>query len=80
MTTALTIGLGVLLAITSILLVLLILLHRGTGGGLSELFGGGITSGAAGSSVATRNLDRFTVALALIWAASIVATGLLVRS
>ena len=76
----LTIVLSVILVITSTLLVVLIMLHRGKGGGLSDLFGGGVSSSVGGSSVAERNLDRLTVGLGLIWAASIVAVGLLVRS
>ncbi len=76
----LTIVLSVILVITSTLLVVLILLHRGKGGGLSDLCGGGVSSTVGGSSVAERNLDRLTVGLGLIWAASIVAVGLLVRS
>ena len=69
MITALTIALAVILVITSVLLIVLILLHRGKGGGLSDLFGGGVSSSIGGSSVAERNLDRLTVALGLIWAA-----------
>jgi len=80
MTTALTIGLAVLLVITSILLVVLILLHRGKGGGLSDLFGGGVSSSIGGSSVAERNLDRLTVGIGLIWFACIIAVGLLVKT
>lgn len=80
MTTALIIGLAVLLVITSTLLVVLILLHRGKGGGLSDLFGGGVSTSVGGSSVAEKNLDRLTVAIGLIWAACIVAVGLLVRT
>lgn len=80
MITIVTIALAVVLIITSILLIVLILLHRGKGGGLSDLFGGGVTSSVGGSSVAERNLDRITVALGLIWAASIVGVGLLVRT
>lgn len=80
MITALTIALAVVLVITSILLVVLILLHRGKGGGLSDLFGGGVTSSIGGSSVAEKNLDRLTVALGLVWAASIIAVGLLVST
>ena len=76
----LTIVLAVILVITSTLLVILILLHRGKGGGLSDLFGGGVSSSIGGSSVAERNLDRLTVGLGLVWAASIVAVGLLVRT
>ena len=50
-----------LLIVTSVMLTLLILLHRGKGGGLSSMFGGGVTSSLSGSSVAERNLDLFTV-------------------
>lgn len=77
---ALTIALAVILMITSVLLIVLILLHRGKGGGLSDLFGGGVSSSVGGSSVAEKNLDRLTVGLALIWAAAVVAVGLLVRT
>ena len=80
MITALTIALAVVLVITSVLLVVLILLHRGKGGGLSDLFGGGVSSSIGGSSVAEKNLDRLTVGLGLIWAACIVAVGLLVSA
>ncbi len=80
MLTALTIALSVILIITSVLLIVLILLHRGKGGGLSDLFGGGVSSSVGGSSVAEKNLDRLTVGLGLIWAASIIAVGLLVRT
>ncbi len=80
MITALTIALAVVLVITSVLLIVLILLHRGKGGGLSDMFGGGVSSSIGGSSVAEKNLDRLTVGLALVWAASIVAVGLLVSS
>ncbi|CAB4823115.1 MAG: preprotein translocase subunit SecG [Actinomycetes bacterium] len=76
----LTIALAVILVITSVLLIVLILLHRGKGGGLSDLFGGGVSSSIGGSSVAERNLDRLTVGLGLVWAASVIAVGLLVRT
>ena len=76
----LTITLAVILVITSVLLVVLILLHRGKGGGLSDLFGGGVSSSIGGSSVAERNLDRLTIGLGLVWTACIVAVGLLVRT
>jgi len=80
MITALTIALAVILVITSVLLVVLILLHRGKGGGLSDLFGGGVSSSIGGSSVAEKNLDRLTVGLGLVWAACIVGVGLLVST
>jgi preprotein translocase subunit SecG len=67
------------LAITSILLITLVLLHKGKGGGLSDLFGGGMSSSLGGSSVAERNLDRITIALALIWVTAIVALGLTMK-
>ena len=80
MTTALVVGLSVLLVITSVLLIVLILLHRGKGGGLSDLFGGGVSSSIGGSSVAEKNLDRLTIGLGLVWTACIVAVGLLVKT
>ena len=72
--------LEIVLAITSLLLVLLVLLHKGKGGGLSDLFGGGVSSSLGGSSVAERNLDRITIALALIWVTAIVALGLYLKA
>ncbi|KNC20428.1 preprotein translocase subunit SecG [Arthrobacter sp. RIT-PI-e] len=69
----------VLLGITSLLLTLLILLHKGRGGGMSDMFGGGMTSSMGSSGVAERNLNRFTVALGLSWGVVIVALGLLQR-
>ena len=71
--------LQVLLGITSLLLTLLILLHKGRGGGLSDMFGGGMSSGMGSSGVAERNLNRFTVVLALAWFISIVALGLITK-
>lgn len=69
----------VLLAITSLLLTFLILLHKGRGGGMSDMFGGGMTSSMGSSGVAERNLNRFTVILGLSWGAVIVALGLIQR-
>jgi preprotein translocase subunit SecG len=74
------VGFTIVLVITSLLLVLLILLHKGKGGGLSDLFGGGISSSLGGSSIAERNLDRITIAIMIVWFASIVALGLLLKS
>jgi preprotein translocase subunit SecG len=73
-------ALQVILAINSLLLIVLVLLHKGKGGGLSELFGGGMSSSLGGSSVAERNLDRITIGLALIWVTSIVVLGLLLKT
>ena len=72
--------LEVVLAITSLLLTLLVLLHKGKGGGLSDLFGGGVSSSLGGSSVAERNLDRITIGLALVWVTAIVALGLMLKT
>jgi preprotein translocase subunit SecG len=71
--------LQVLLGITSLLLTLLILLHRGRGGGLSDMFGGGVTSNLGASGVAERNLNRITVLLAVVWIICIVILGLITR-
>ncbi len=70
----------VLLVLTSLLLIMLVLLHKGRGGGLSDMFGGGVSSGLGGSSVAERNLDRITIGAGLIWFACIVALGLLLKT
>ena len=70
----------ILLILISGLLLVLVLLHKGKGGGLSDMFGGGISSSFGGSSAAERNLDRITVALGLVWAALIVGLGLLLKS
>jgi preprotein translocase subunit SecG len=70
---------SIVLMITSLLLVLLILLHRGKGGGLSDLFGGGVSSTLSGSSVVEKNLDRITIFVGIVWAASIVAQGLVLK-
>lgn len=69
----------VILAITSLLLTLMILLHKGRGGGLSDMFGGGVTSNLGSSGVAERNLNRITVIIALVWVAAIVTLGLFTR-
>jgi preprotein translocase subunit SecG len=71
---------SVLLVLTSTLLIVMILLHKGRGGGLSDMFGGGMSSGLGGSSVAEKNLDRITIGVAVIWFACIVALGLLMKS
>ncbi|GAA4624162.1 MULTISPECIES: preprotein translocase subunit SecG [Cellulomonas] len=74
--TGLRIALQVLLVLTSLLLVPLVLLHKGKGGGLSDMFGGGITAGAGSSGVAERNLNRITVTVALLWTVVIILLGL----
>jgi preprotein translocase subunit SecG len=74
-----TVVLQVLLGITSLLLTLLILLHRGRGGGLSDMFGGGVTSNLGASGVAERNLNRITVILGVSWVTFIVILGLITK-
>jgi preprotein translocase subunit SecG len=73
------IGLSIVLIITSLLMVLLVLLHKGKGGGLSDLFGGGMTSSLGSSSVVERNLDRLTIFTGVVWFLCIVGLGFLAR-
>jgi preprotein translocase subunit SecG len=72
-------ALQITLAVTSVLVILLVLLHRAKGGGLSTLFGGGVQSSLSGSSVVEKNLDRMTLFVAAIWIIAIIGTGLLVK-
>ncbi len=74
------IALSIVLVLSSLLMILLVLLHKGKGGGLSDLFGGGVSSSLGGSSVVERNLDRLTIGMAIVWIASIVALGLLLKT
>ena len=73
------IALTVLLVLTSLFMILLILLHKGRGGGLSDMFGGGVSSGLGGSSVAERNLDRITIGAGMLWFVCVVGLGLLMK-
>ena len=70
----------ILLVLSSVLMILLVLLHKGRGGGLSDMFGGGVSSGLGGSSVAERNLDRITIGIGLIWFACVIGLGLLLKT
>jgi preprotein translocase subunit SecG len=70
----------IVLLATSMLMIVLVLLHKGKGGGLSDLFGGGVSSSLGGSSVVERNLDRLTIGIGIVWIASIVGLGLLLKS
>ena len=72
-------GLQITLVITSVLVVLLVLLHRAKGGGLSTLFGGGVQSSLSGSARAEKNLDRMTLFVGAIWLICIVGIGLLLK-
>ena len=67
--TALKITLQVIVVLLSFVLTLLILMHKGKGGGLSDMFGGGLTQNAGTSGVAEKNLNRWTVIIALVWVA-----------
>ncbi len=62
--------------LVALILVLLILLHAGRGGGVSDMFGGAASGVASGSSVAERNLDRWTIAVALVFAFTSVAMAI----
>jgi preprotein translocase subunit SecG len=72
-----TLTITIVLMITSLLMILMVLLHKGRGGGMSDMFGGGVSSSLGGSSVAERNLDRLTVGVGVIWFACVIALGLL---
>ena len=71
------IAFSVILIITSVVMVMLVLLHKGKGGGLSDLFGGGVSSTLGSSSVVERNLDRITIFFGVLWFIVIIALGLL---
>jgi preprotein translocase subunit SecG len=73
------IALSVILVITSVAMVMLVLLHKGKGGGLSDLFGGGVSSTLGSSSVVERNLDRITIFFGVLWFVCVVALGWLVN-
>ena len=72
-----TLALEIVLVITSVLLTIFVLLHKGKGGGLSSLFGGGVQANLSGSTTVERNLDRITIVLGLIWIACIVGLNLI---
>ncbi len=73
------IGISVVLIITSLLMIVLVLLHKGKGGGLSDLFGGGVSSTLGSSSVVERNLDRLTIFTGIIWFLCIIGLNLLLN-
>jgi preprotein translocase subunit SecG len=72
-------AIAVVLIITSLMMIVLVLLHKGKGGGLSDLFGGGVSSSLGSSSVVERNLDRLTVFTGILWFLCIVALNLLLN-
>ena len=71
--------LSVVLVLASVRLIVLVLLHKGKGGGLSNMFGGGVSSSLGGSAVVEKNLDRLTIVCGLVWFACIIALGLLLK-
>ena len=73
------IAFSIVLMLTSLLMIVLVLLHKGKGGGLSDLFGGGMSSTLGSSSVVERNLDRITIFTGVLWFVCIVALGLLLK-
>ena len=62
-----TLALQIILVLTSVLLTVFVLLHKGKGGGLSSLFGGGVQSTLSGSTIVEKNLTRYTILMAIIW-------------
>ena len=77
--TALKITLQVIVVLLSFVLTLLILMHKGKGGGLSDMFGGGLTLNAGTSGVAEKNLNRWTVIIALVWVALIIGLDMMTK-
>lgn len=77
--TAIRIALIVLILLTSFLLIMTVLMHKGRGGGISDMFGGGISSTAGSSGVAEKNLNRITVGVLVIWVVSVSAYGILIN-
>lgn len=73
-------ALSILLIAVSGIIVVLVLMHRGQGGGLSSMFGGSFYSGLSGSSVVQRNLDRITIISCIVWGICIIGLGLLYRN
>ncbi|WP_062311850.1 MULTISPECIES: preprotein translocase subunit SecG [Demequina] len=71
--------LWVMLVVTSLLIIALVLIHRGRGGGITDMFGGGIASGVQSSAVGERNLTRITWGTAIVWVAVVVLLGLVSR-
>ncbi len=68
---------AILQVISGLGLIFLVLLHSGKGGGLSDMFGGGVGAQTAGSTVVEQNLDRITVVAALVFTFTTISLGLL---
>ena len=69
--------LQIVLVIAAILMTVFVLLHKGKGGGLSSLFGGGVQSNLSGSTVVEKNLARYTVVMVIIWLSCIIGLNLI---
>jgi preprotein translocase subunit SecG len=80
MTTAIRISLQVVLVLTSGFLILLILMHKGKGGGLSDMFGGGMSSNLGSSGVAEKNLNRITVWVGIAWIVSVLLLAWILKA
>ena len=72
-------SLSIFLIVLNVILSLFILLHKGRGGGMSDLFGGGMSTSMGGTSVAERNLDRLTIIVGLLWFLTIIGLSVLYR-
>lgn len=72
-------ALQVLVVASSVIMGAFILLHKASGGGVSDMFGGGMTSSLNSTGVAEKNLTRFTIITAIVWAAAITALAILTR-
>ncbi len=72
--------LSIILIVVDVILSLFVLLHKGRGGGMSDLFGGGMSTSMGGTSVAERNLDRLTIIVGLLWLATIIGLLVLYRA
>ena len=64
--------------VSGLAVIFLVLIHSGRGGGLSDMFGGGLGASAAGSTVMEKNLDRITVVVALLFGFNSVILSLLI--
>ena len=71
---------SIVMILASLVEIVLILLHKGKGGGLSSMLGGSFYSSLSGSSVVERNLDRITVITGVVWAISIIGLALLYKN
>ena len=72
-----TLALEIVLVIAAVLMTVFVLLHKGKGGGLSSMFGGGVQANLSGSTIVEKNLDRYTVIITLIWLVCIVGLNLI---